>query len=399
MKKVMIWGTKARGHRAYQVLNNSRSYEVVAFGDNDSEMIGKKLFGIPVIGISELNMAGELDGIVVASRYVREITSQLRDVIEIPIYSAYTELIYDEVYVDISGCCNAKCKWCMTGRKNRKGASNHQIFMDFDSFRKLYNHLYKTRIIEKSTIINLYNWGEPMLNKNFPEIISFLSEQRHPYGVSTNASVVRLVGDIEAYRYCNYIIFSMSGFSQESYNRIHGFSFERIKENIIKIVNNARAYGFEGTAIISFHVYKFNISEMKKAKEFADKYEILFFPKYAYLNGGSMLHDFFEDTPGLEDAEEDMFLSFAKPLASKRKQDYQCKNKDILTLDWDGSILTCCCDDVNRWESIFNIHSFNELCQLRKKILSCDFCQKCRNYGIDYWLGNQPKVDIEKLLI
>lgn len=103
----MIWGTKARGHRAYKVLNNSRSYEVVAFGDNDPEMIGKKLFGIPVIGIRELNMFGELDGIVVASRYVREITSQLRDVIEIPIYSAYTELIYDEVYVDISGCCNA----------------------------------------------------------------------------------------------------------------------------------------------------------------------------------------------------------------------------------------------------------------------------------------------------
>lgn len=271
--------------------------------------------------------------------------------------------------------------------------------MDFASFRKLYNHLYKTRIIEKSTIINLYNWGEPMLNKNFPEIISFLSEQRHPYGVSTNASVVQLVEDIEAYRYCDYIIFSMSGFSQESYNRIHGFSFERIKENIIKIVDNARAYGFEGTAIISFHVYKFNISEMKKAKEFADKYEIVFSPKYAYLNGGSMLLDFFEDKPGLEDAEEDMFLSFAKPLASKRKQDFQCKNKDILTLDWDGSILTCCCDDVNRWESIFNIHSFNELYQLRKKIFSCDFCQKCRNYGIDYWLGNQPKVDIEKLLI
>lgn len=396
----MIWGTKEKGQRAYKVLKNSRSYEVVAFGDNDPNMIGSELFGIPVIGISDLNIRRDLDAVVIASRYFREITSQLREVIEIPIYSTYTELIYDEVYVDISGCCNAKCKWCMTGKKNREGgASNHQVFMDFDSFKKLYNYLYKTRIIEKSTKINLYNWGEPLLNKNFPEIISFLSEQRHLYGVSTNASVVRLVDDIEAYRYCNYIIFSMPGFSQESYNRIHGFSFERIKENIIKIVDNARAHGFEGTAIISFHVYKFNISEMEKAKEFADKYEIVFSPKYAYLNGGSMLMDFFEDNSSVEGAEEDMFLSFAKPLASRRKQDYRCKNEDILALDWDGSILTCCCDDVNRWGSIFNVHSFNELCQLRKKILQCDFCQKCRNYGIDYWLGNQPKVDMEKFLV
>lgn len=398
---MMIWGTKARGHRAYKVLNNSRSYEVVAFGDNDPEIIGNELFGIPVIGVAELNMRRDIDGIVIASRYVREIVSQLREVIEIPIYTSYTELIYDEVFVDISGCCNAKCKWCVTGRKNREDGRipSHQAFMDFTSFKKLYNHLYKTRIIEKSTMISLYNWGEPMLNKNYPEIISFLSEQRHPYRVSTNASAVQLLDDREAYRYCDLINFSMPGFSQESYNRIHGFSFEKIKENIIKIVDNVKACGFEGNAVITFHVYKFNISEIEKAKEFADKYEMAFFPKYAYLNGGSMLLDFFEDKPGLEDAEEDMFLSFAKPLASRRKQDYQCRNKDTLTLDWDGSILTCCCDDVNRWGSIFNIHSFYELCQLRKKILNCDFCQKCRHYGIDYWLGNQPKVDIEKLLI
>jgi len=41
MKRIVIWGTKERGHKAYKMLNNSRSYEVVAFGDNDPEMIGK----------------------------------------------------------------------------------------------------------------------------------------------------------------------------------------------------------------------------------------------------------------------------------------------------------------------------------------------------------------------
>ncbi len=27
-------------------------------------------------------------------------------------------MAYKQIYIDIAGCCNAKCKWCVTGRKN-----------------------------------------------------------------------------------------------------------------------------------------------------------------------------------------------------------------------------------------------------------------------------------------
>ncbi|GBF34170.1 hypothetical protein DCCM_3282 [Desulfocucumis palustris] len=43
-----------------------------------------------------------------------------------------------------------------------------------------------------------------------------------------------------------FIIFSMPGFSQESYDKIHGFNFEKIKDNIIKMSRNFRENGFTG---------------------------------------------------------------------------------------------------------------------------------------------------------
>ncbi len=269
--------------------------------------------------------------------------------------------------------------------------------MSFEEFKKIYSHLFKIQIIDKETLIGLFNWGEPMLNKEYSQIVSFLSRQGQPYEISTNASVVRLLDECDAYKHCTQISFSMPGFSQESYDKIHGLSFEKIKGNILKIVENARECGFKGVFAISFHVYKFNTREIKGAKRFAEAHGICFRPKYAYLNGGSIIQQFFEnrlsDTDA-KDAEDELFLSFVKSLVVKRPKGYQCSG--TLTLDWDGSIWTCCCDDIDKWGSIYDINSFEEMQHLRKKIFGCEFCRKCREYGIDYWLGNQPEVDMQK---
>jgi sulfatase maturation enzyme AslB (radical SAM superfamily) len=76
--------------------------------------------------------------------------------------------MYDEVYFEISGVCNAKCRYCVTGR------SNHPVggFVDAAQFQKALNILFKNKLIHNKTCFNLYNWGEPMLHPEFGKIIA-----------------------------------------------------------------------------------------------------------------------------------------------------------------------------------------------------------------------------------
>lgn len=80
--------------------------------------------------------------------------------------------------------------------------------------------------------------------------------------------------------------FSMCGCSQRSYNRIHGFSFRKIIENIEKYVVEYRKYGHKGTFFIAYYIYQFNEEEMQDVYNFACKVGIGIHFSYAFLNGG-----------------------------------------------------------------------------------------------------------------
>jgi len=47
----------------------------------------------------------------------------------------------------------------------------------------------------------------------------------------------------------------MNGFSQSSYDKIHGFDFELIKKNIIEIIKTFRNAGYLGVATILYTTY------------------------------------------------------------------------------------------------------------------------------------------------
>jgi len=153
---------------------------------------------------------------------------------------------YRTVIFDIVGYCNARCPYCQSGIYKKPG----KTIIEPKLFEKAIDKL-STGIIARDAIFNLFMWGEPFLHPELDEILTILNNYGYKYCFSTNASRVPAI-DKNFVRNLHSIIFSMSGFSQTSYNKIHGLKFDLVLNNIKKIVDECRNLGFKGDFNIAY---------------------------------------------------------------------------------------------------------------------------------------------------
>ena len=147
--------------------------------------------------------------------------------------------MYKTVYFEISGICNAKCPWCVTGNQSLSKINNPYgfKFIKPDDFERAIDKLIELGLISSSSCISLYSWGDPLLHPDFEKILEILHIRGIDFSISTNASKSvtvkkKLMSNMQI------LTFSMPGFSQESYDRIHGFNFKKITQNIELLLNN-----------------------------------------------------------------------------------------------------------------------------------------------------------------
>lgn len=194
---------------------------------------------------------------------------------------------YKQMFFEISGVCNAKCPFCSTG----SGSTKPGGFIDPDRFERTIDRLLALELISRKTTIHLFNWGEPFLNPNWKGLLRFLNHYDISYVISSNGSTYNEFSP-DLHLKMAALNFSMPGFSQESYDKIHGFNFEVIKKNISKYANDLRQTGYKGTMTILFHIYQFNLEEIAEGMDFARSLGIYFHPYYAYLANYQMIKDY-----------------------------------------------------------------------------------------------------------
>ena len=83
--------------------------------------------------------------------------------------------MYPIVYFEISGKCNARCPWCATGRKNRDGVETGS-FIKPDVFAKALGYMKEQGMVGPETLLQLFSWGEPLLNPYFKEIVDIIND-------------------------------------------------------------------------------------------------------------------------------------------------------------------------------------------------------------------------------
>lgn len=297
---------------------------------------------------------------------------------------------YGHLVMEIVGGCNAKCKYCTTGIANRKNGV-HIECIDPESFKKGIDYVLEHGFFDRENgQLELFSWGEPFLNKRLNDILRIVCERKIRYRLSTNASVFQRI-DAQNLPFLDDLCISISGFTQESYGRIHGLDLNRVLENVRTMAAWLRECGYENKMVMNFHVYQFNIDEVAAAHRFCRENGIRFIPHVAYLADFELFNSYMlgeMDDVTYREVSKELLLGTVEGLMRNYKPGYVCKQYDALILDERLRILPCCfATSEEALGNLFDFGSVEELESVRKNI---ELCVKCRKSNVCF-VVNQDK--------
>jgi MoaA/NifB/PqqE/SkfB family radical SAM enzyme len=131
--------------------------------------------------------------------------------------------------IDICNVCNLKCPLCPTGTDCTK---RKKQIMTFENYKIIFD-----KIKNYAFTVNLYNWGEPFLNKDFIKILEYSKKNKTGVLLSTNLNFMKdEIIDSMIKLKLDKIVVSLDGASQETYEKYRrGGDFERVVLNLKKL--------------------------------------------------------------------------------------------------------------------------------------------------------------------
>jgi radical SAM protein with 4Fe4S-binding SPASM domain len=168
-------------------------------------------------------------------------------------------------WMDICNFCNLRCPLCDTGRQALR---RPQTMMKFEDFTRLF-----AKVEPYALEVCLYNWGEPLLNKDVYRVIEHVA--RHNVGTTLSSNFSLTLGDDQLHALVRSglenLTISLDGASQEVYEiyRRRG-DFGRVVDNVQRLLAVRRDVGAT-TPVVEwqFIVFKHNEHQQETARRMA----------------------------------------------------------------------------------------------------------------------------------
>ena len=293
----------------------------------------------------------------------------------------------ESIFIEPTNMCNLKCPLCPTGSGNMK---RRKGFLSLKNFKQIIDE-----IGDYIYYLTLTNYGEPFLNKNILEMISYAKQKKLVVSIVTNAQLINefyTAGIVKA-RLDNILI-SMDGSCQTSYEkyRVGGELYKVIEA--IKLIREERERKNSKlpSIYIQFIVMKHNENEIQEMKDLAKelKADKLVFKKLCNLSGfPEHLKDMESYIPNnLDYNAYKIELNSIKWNTFKQDKNWCDMAWNYPAINWDGSLSPCCFDYEsyfnlgNVFESSFkNVWNSKKFISLRRNLLrdksSIPICSKC----------------------
>lgn len=226
--------------------------------------------------------------------------------------------------IEPTSFCNLKCFGCRSGKpEDLVELSLGQ--MDFETFKHICNDLGKY-LIE----ISFYLWGEPLLNKSLPRMISYASDLNISSVISTNLHFMnnRIASDLIKARLDRMIV-AIDGMTQETYSSVRiGGHFDKVISNLEEFMaTKSRLHSITPTVEWQFVRTSLNEHEVSLAKKRACELGVDYF---------TVIPDWGKRSPN------------EHVLARARSKERKSRMKGCfwlwfaMAIQWDGAVYPCC---------------------------------------------------------
>ena len=172
------------------------------------------------------------------------------------------------VYIELTDCCNLKCKFCSVNKKD----SN---FISLELFKKILNNLKKLNIMDI-----YYTGGEPLLHPDFKSIVNYADNFGMRQTLLTNGLLLDKYVDVLKKIMC--VCVSLHG-TEDIHNSLTGDNcYQKVVKNIklVQQITNVRI----NCTILNENQ---NIKEMQSILDFAQLHNLeLSFSKYNHIGIG-----------------------------------------------------------------------------------------------------------------
>jgi len=383
-RPLYIWGAGVQGRGMCQVLRRE-GIEPAGFIDSSEPLHGSTVEGLPVHGPGVLAGRDDRPFVIIAAFFYEDpIGEACRSygLAEGQDYLSYKALRPYDYVVEVSGRCNLRCLACP--RASRHERHPPAGMMSAATFRAVLDKILAEDPLVGS--VQLYQWGEPLLNRELPQIIEAAVERGVPCAVSSNLSLKCDLRPVIAAG-PSWFRVSVSG-TGEHYETAHaGASWERLQANLRELARLRNELNAEMKTELYYHLYRDNLGEpVEQMRALCEELGFEFHPVWAYLIS---LDDVLEHLEGgaLSDparqASEMLALSLDDGMQLAREEgELGCPVTRCVHVNWDLSVSHC----MMFFYPQDNIAAANfletPLDRIQAARRTCNLCHRCRKQAL-----------------
>jgi len=239
--------------------------------------------------------------------------------------------------VEPTNICNLKCPMCPSGNGTMKRPLGK---LDFEHYKRLIDDI-GDYILQ----VQLWNQGEPFINKNFLQFVTYASRKGIMTQTSTNGHYIRSDEDAEKLirSGLDQLIFSMDGTNKESYQSYRvGGNFDLVLQTLGRITRvKERLRSKIPLVELQFIIFKHNQHEIDEIIRLGKHFKLnrLSF-KTAQVYSQEQALIYLPETPEYSRYNYDQTRH-----QMKGEIENWCKRLWLnSTVNWDGRVSPCCFD-------------------------------------------------------
>ena len=379
-RELYFWGAR-HGYgmcRVFQRLGFSPS----GFIDSSPAMTGQTILGFPILRPEAIITAKEKKPYIVitSSFFADEISEQCRGagLIDEVDFIPFTHIQKMDYQVDISGACNLRCISCPRGNMPIQPAAG---FMSAKNYRQVIDKILREDPF--TGIVTLYNWGEPLLNPELPEILRMTNERGLLAAISSNLNIKKDFSDVIKAKPMWFRI-SVSGY-EKSYEITHtGGDWKLLLKNMLLLKSFRQRFHPDMIVEMFYHIYRHNnTDDFKNMKRLCEELGFTFRYRHAALAPLDNIDAVINGRPVSDEARRAMelqILPVSEAMAVARDQrERECSYERCLWITWDMSISQCMewyADGKKLTPGNFLETPLRDIIIARRNNSFCDYCKR-----------------------